>query len=253
MSFRVYFPSDALKPFVKSFAISESERADSYRILPDTAIVMGFQYSGRLSYSSENETHSLSIAGITGLRDTFRVFHNTPDTGTVLVLFSETGAAAFFDQPLHELFGESLSLDDLVLRSQMDVVTEQLAEAKDDTERISVVEKFLLSRMKNKGADELVNLAVSLIKQAAGNIKITSLAEQLHISQAQFEKRFRKKVGASPKKFASIVRLRNVLNMNPGKNNLLRAGLDAGYFDQAHFIKDFKSFTGQTPEQYFSV
>jgi methylphosphotriester-DNA--protein-cysteine methyltransferase len=107
--------------------------------------------------------------------------------------------------------------------------------------------------MKNKGADELVNLAVSLIKQAAGNIKITSLAEQLHISQAQFEKRFRKKVGASPKKFASIVRLRNVLNMNPGKNNLLRAGLDAGYFDQAHFIKDFKSFTGQTPEQYFSV
>src|SRR5271156_1383523 len=137
MSFTTFFPCDELKPFVKSFAISESEGPDAYKVLPDTGIVMGFQYSGKLSYTKDNKTIPLSAAGITGLNDTYRVFNNTAHTNTLLVRFSETGAAAFFRQPMHELFSLSLSLDDLVLRSQMDVVTEQINESKTDAERIS--------------------------------------------------------------------------------------------------------------------
>jgi AraC-like DNA-binding protein len=165
-------------------------------------------------------------------------------------MFSETGAGMFFNHSMHELFGNSFSLDDLILRSQMDVVAEQLNEAKTDIQRINLVEKFLVSRINHKANDELVNLAVTFIKQHAGNIKITTLAEKLNISQSQFEKRFRKMVGASPKKFASIVRLKHILNVSSKGNSLTELGLDAGYFDQAHFIKDFKSFTGETPEQF---
>lgn len=91
MSFITYIPTDILKPFVKSFAISKNEKADSYKILPDTSIVMGFQYSGKLSYSENNKTVRLSPAGITGLRDTFRIFNNSKNTNTVLVMFSKTG------------------------------------------------------------------------------------------------------------------------------------------------------------------
>ena len=251
MSFTTFFPCDELKSFVKSFAISESEGRAAYKVLPDTGIVMGFQYSGNLSYTTENKTVPLSAAGITGLNDTYRVFHNAAYTNTLLVRFSETGAAAFFRQPMHELFSLSQSLDDLVLRSQMDVVTEQINESKTDAERISKVEAFLLSLLHHKAHDELVSLAVTLIKQQGGNIKMAALAQQLHISQGQFEKRFRRIVGASPKKFASIVRLRSLLDNPLKENSMTRTGMDAGYYDQAHFIKDFKAFTGETPEEYF--
>lgn len=251
MSFTTYIPSEILRPFVKSMAISINESASSYKILPGTSIVMGFQFSGKLSYSQNTKTIPLNTSGITGLMNSYRIFNNAANTGSVLVMFTETGASAFFKDPLHELFDQSLALDDLMLRSQMDVVTEQINEADSDTERINAVENFLISRLNNKASDELVSLAVNLIKQSQGNIKITALIEKLNISQSQFEKRFRKVVGASPKKFASIVRLDTILNANPKSNKLTGLAFDSGYFDQAHFIKDFKSFTGQTPEQYF--
>lgn len=251
MSFITYFPCDALKPFVKSFAVSQSEPAATYKVLPGTSIVMGFQFSGQLSYTQNGQQMPLKSAGITGLLDSYRLFTNSTNTGSVLVLFSETDAAAFFKQPLHELFGKSLPLDDLILSSQMDMVTSQLADTRTDAQRIAIVETFLLSRLSQTRSDELVRLAVHWIRQANGNLKIQALAAKLCISQGQLEKRFRKVVGASPKKFASLVRLSSLTEGGAGQSNLLGRALDAGYFDQAHFIKDFKSFTGSTPEQFF--
>ena len=133
---------------------------------------------------------------------------------------------------------------------QVDIIVSQLNVAIADTDRLKVIENFLIHRLSSRGNDELITLAVDLIKKHAGNIKIAVLAEKLKISQSRLEKRFRRIVGASPKKFASIVRLRNVIKVAPNENNMTRLGLEAGFFDQSHFIKDFKSFTGLTPEQY---
>lgn len=251
MSFQIYIPRDILKPYIKGIFIIESKEASDYKVIPDTAVVMGFQYSGSLAYHDSVKIKQLSKAGITGLMDTYRVFSNAAQTGTVLVVFSETGAAAFFSQEINELFSLSLSLDDLILGSQMDMVTEQLHECKTAQQRITVVENFLENRLNTKQTDELINLAVSIIKQYYGNIRIAVLAEKLHISQGRLEKRFRKVVGASPKKFASLVRMRTLVNKASKEETFTKLGLHAGYFDQAHFIKDFKSFTGETPEQFF--
>jgi AraC-like DNA-binding protein len=252
MSFTTYIPVDILKPFVKSIAISVNDKAESYKVLPDTSIVMGFQFSGDLSFSHKNGLSPLSKAGVTGLMSSYRIFNSTENTGSVLVMFTEVGAAAFFDYAMHEIFNESFSLDNLILRSQMDIVVEKLCEATGDLMRISVIEEFLISKLHYKANDELVIVAVSIIKQCAGNIRITELSKRLFISQSQLEKRFRKIVGSSPKKFASIVRINSLTKASAQRNGLINLALDAGYFDQAHFIKDFKSFTGQTPEQFFS-
>ena len=251
MSSATFIPAEALRPYVKAIVISKSEQAGSYKVLPDTAIVMGFQFSGSLAYEKDGNRQGLSPAGITGLNDAYKVFVNSENIASVLVFFSETGAAVFFPQPMHELFGQSVGLDDLVLAAQMEVITEQVHLAGTDAERVAVVEKFLLSRLNLQARDELVDLAVVLIRQAGGNVKMAALAEKLNISQSRFEKRFRKVVGASPKKFASLVRLRQLLAHPEEGRNYTAKALDAGYFDQAHFIKDFKSFTGETPEQFF--
>jgi len=62
MSFITFLPSDILKPFVKSFAISQKENACDYKVLSDTSIVMGFLYSGKLSYMDKGKSISLGSA-----------------------------------------------------------------------------------------------------------------------------------------------------------------------------------------------
>jgi AraC-like DNA-binding protein len=247
-----FLPGDILKPFIKSFVISEAEQEGTYKVLPDTGLVIGFQYKGRLHKVENDKSASLAISGITGLADRSRTFHNSTNIGTVLVFFKESGASQFFRQPLHELFRESVSLDNFMLRSELLFLEEELAEAKTDDKRISAVERFLIARMKNTEPDKLVLAALALIHKSKGIIRINELADQLHISQSPLEKRFRQVVGTSPKKFASIVRFKNVVRQGNAKSSLTELSYETGFYDQAHFIKEFKAFSGETPEKFFS-
>jgi AraC-like DNA-binding protein len=252
MRFDFVIPCDILKPFIKTFAIQEAEEERSYKVLPDTNIVIGFQYKGRLSVIENLQETKLATAGITGLTDRYKVFKNSGSIGSVLVYFRETGARAFFKQPLHELFQESISLENFILRSELLVLEEQLNEARTDQDRIKIVEQFLIARMTVEAPDKLVAAALALIHQHKGNIRIAVLAQQLHTSQSPLEKRFRQTVGTSAKKFAAIVRLKHTFkNFTPGKS-LTELGYEAGFYDQAHFIKEFRSFTGESPSQYFA-
>jgi AraC-like DNA-binding protein len=214
-------------------------------------LVIGFQFKGRLSLIDKQLETPLSISGVTGLADHSRTFKNSTNVGTVLVFFKEAGARSFFKQPLHELFRESVSLDNFMLRSELLNLEEQLAEATSDNKRIAVVENFLINRMTATEPDQLVLAALALIHKNKGNIRISELTDQLHISQSPLEKRFRQAVGASPKKFASLVRLKYVIQKYNSANTLTDLGYEAGFYDQAHFIKEFKTFTGETPENFF--
>jgi len=251
MKFDTYIPCDGLKPFVRSFVIQEMPGEETYKVLPDTGLVIGFQYNGRLSYLQDEREIGLSPYGVTGLRDGFRVFKNSGVTSTVLVFFREGGAAAFFQQPLHELFRESVSLENFMPRSELLRIEEQLCEAKTDRVRIRLIEQVLLARIGSFQPDLFVSAALQLIHKSKGTIRITELAKRLHTSQSPLEKRFRKAVGASPKKFASIVRLKHAIETFHPENSLTGLGYESGYYDQAHFIRQFKTFTGQTPGQFF--
>jgi AraC-like DNA-binding protein len=252
MNSQIYIPRDELKPYVKEFLIQETEDEKTYKVLPGVNIVIGFQLKGKLSFLSQDKEIPLSSSGITGLRDSYRIFKNSKDIGTILVFFKEGGASVFFKQPLHELFRESISLDNFMLRSELLILEEKLSEAHTDEARIKIVEDFLVSRIIPHEPDQLVLAALSLIHKSRGNIRIKELSEQLHTSQSPLEKRFRSKVGISPKKFASIVRLKNAIMKYSSGSSLTGLSYEAGFYDQAHFIKEFKAFTGETPEDYFS-
>jgi len=242
-----YIPVAILQPFIKSFMIIESEYAVQNQILPDTAVVMAFRLRGTVL---ENNQGILPAAALGGLRKTYRSLSYAGNTANLLIVFREDGAAAFFKEPLHELFGVSASLDNFIRRQQLDDITEQLAAAPDNQACIGIIQRFLLATWKQAKPDLLVQEAVRNIRQAGGNLRIKELLQELHISQDAFEKRFRKITGASPKQFASIVRLRNLIGRADG-STLTELAYEAGYFDQAHFIKDFKSFTGRTPREFY--
>jgi AraC-like DNA-binding protein len=245
-----FIPCDILKPYIQSLMVSEADQAQSYTVLPGTSLVMGFQYRGNLAWQQDRTAISLATAGITGILGTFRIFQNTANTGTVLIIFKEATAAHFFKEPLHELYNGSLALDNLVNRAQLSELEEQLSDADSDEERIGLVEQFLLSRMQPRKTDLLVTAAIQQIHHSQGHIRMADLAEKLYTSKSPLEKRFRQVVGTSPKKFATIIRMKTALftMQSPltGQNDH-----QLGFYDQAHFIHDFKKFTGTTPEQYF--
>lgn len=244
-----FIPCDILKPYVQSLMVSESDQVRSYTVLPGTSLVMGFQYRGNLAYRQDQTAISLATAGITGILNTFRTFQNTVHTGTILVIFKEAGAAHFFKEPLHELYNESLALDNLVERSELAALEDRLSADVQDEDRIKMVEQFLLARLQLRKTDLLVSAAIQQIHLAHGHIRMTDLAEKLYTSKSPLEKRFRQVVGTTPKKFATIIRMKTALfTMQSPMTELNDHQL--GFYDQAHFIHDFKKFTGTTPEQY---
>lgn len=246
-----HLPAAILQPFIKSYLIIACDEERVNRILPDTNLTLAFRYKGQVDYLAGNTRSHLPVTLVSGLRKSPRLVNYIKDSGNVLVIFKETGAAAFFREPLHELFEESIPLDDFMPRSTIATIEEQLAEAPDNSKRIALVEQFLLSRLYPVIPDPLIAAALQKIHEVKGNLKIRELAASLFVSQDAFEKRFRKTVGTSPKQFCFIVRMRSITAQNTGTLNFTDIALDAGYFDQPHFNKDFRLFTGQAPTEFF--
>jgi AraC-like DNA-binding protein len=250
MKFDKYFPTERLKPYIKYFVVSENEFENEYKIFPSFGLVIGFQYKGKLVNIKDNTVNKLSSAGITGITDGYKIFKNSACIGTILVYFTEIGFTHFASHPANELFNLSLSLDDIFDKNSVTEVEERLAIANTDKLRIKIVEQFLVSQLKDIQTDKLIVEAVKLIYQTNGSIRIKELNEKLFISQSPFEKRFRKVVGTTAKKFASIVRFNTVLNSLNEAKTLTEICYENNFFDQAHFIKGFKQFTGDTPENF---
>ncbi|MEN2414295.1 helix-turn-helix transcriptional regulator [Flavobacterium mesophilum] len=247
-----FSPTESLKPFIKTYRIIESQDELVNRVLPGTSLTIAFRCKGEVNYIKENYPDKLSVSTISGIRKSVRLIHYSKNTTTLIILFKETGATAFFKEPLHELFEESVPLDNFIPQQKINPIEELLAETKNHNQKIAIIEQFLLSKLYNYKPDKLISAAISLIQSKKGNVKIKELADTLFISQDAFEKRFRKTVGSSPKQFCSVIRMKAIIDQKQQNKNLIDLAIDAGYFDQPHFNKDFKLFTGQTPGEFFN-
>ena len=250
MRFDKVIPTERLKPYIKYYVVSENVRENQYKVFPSSGLVIGFQYRGQLSTIKNDGEMKLAASGITGISDSYKIFKNSANIGTILVYFTEIGFTHFTSSPANELFNQSISLYYVFNKAKVSETEEKLVLAKTDKQHIHIVEQFFLSQLKDIQNDQLIVEAVKLIYQSKGTIKIKELNEKLLISQSPFEKRFRKLVGTTPKKFASIVRFNTVLNNLNSAKSLTEICYENNFFDQAHFIKDFKQYTGDTPEQF---
>lgn len=250
MKFDKHFPTEKLKNYIKYYVVSEMDLENEYKVLPSPGFVMGFQYKGQIASIKDKTLNRMTSSGITGISDTYKIFRNSDNIGTILVYFSDIGFAHFSSRPANELFDSIISLDEIFNKDKVHEVEEKLASVFTDKQRIKIVEQFLLSELKDIQTDKLIVEAVKLIYQSKGTIRIKDLNEKLFISQSPFEKRFRKVVGTSPKKFASIIRFNTVLDSLNGTKSLTEICYEYNFFDQSHFIKDFKQFTGESPEQF---
>ncbi len=250
MTIHAYQPIKSLSSFIKTYLIIESQDELVNRVLPDTSLVMAFRFKGQVSYLANGTTTDLPASLVTGLRKSGRLIKYSKDTGTVLVLFREAGANAFIKEPLHELFEDSVSLDKFAGYKNVPFIEEQLAGAKNNAQRIDLIEQFLLSKLNHYQTDGLILAALDKIHSVKGIVKIKDLTNSLYISQDAFEKRFRRVVGVAPKQFSYLIRMKSIVSSGIDKYSLAQVAFDAGYFDQPHFNKDFKLFTGLTPTDF---
>ena len=146
---------------------------------------------------------------------------------------------------------------DLLQIDYLDIVSFQksLKNAKDLVEQVNFISNLMreLINSHNVYENDHVQKAISLILSKKGQIKIKELLNQIPLTERTLERNFKAYVGLSPKQFSKIIQFQFSLNQltKTKFDKLLDVGLDSGFTDQSHFIRTFKSYTGQTPSFYF--
>jgi AraC-like DNA-binding protein len=145
---------------------------------------------------------------------------------------------------LDETFGDPGDLHERVIAARL------------DRAQIAVVEQFLRARM--PAHDPHVELVGSIMRTILGTPELTrveQLVERTGMSSRSLQRLFREYVGVTPKWVLQRVRLHEAAERiadEPSADAAMLA-LDLGYFDQAHFIKDFKAVVGRSPAEYAAM
>jgi AraC-like DNA-binding protein len=130
-------------------------------------------------------------------------------------------------------------------------INDQLMDAGSDQERIGLLTGFLLRGLaRAKSRDTLIEESLRLIHQNTASITVSYLLEQLSISERQFERRFSQTVGVSPQAYIRVKRFNLAIRlMKSGQFEKLTDVAHAlNFYDQSHFIREIKAFSGLTPK-----
>ncbi|WP_244147625.1 helix-turn-helix transcriptional regulator [Leptospira yanagawae] len=245
-----YKPGPQLIRYIESYLIIQCDESFSKSIIPHHSFVLTIKLKGNHDYRIHSDRNQLPPISLSGLRKTVK--HNTLSKGSeiIIVKFQPWGAFSFFNRPMYELNEIGISGYDLLNKTALDEMHSQLLETKDNRSKIDELEKFLWKAVKKQTIDKRIIEAISQMNQTQGNIKINEIASIVNLSIDTFEKKFREITGGTPKRISSIIRMSSAIREIPKYNSFTRLAYDFGYFDQSHFIKEFKSFTGKTPTQY---
>ena len=264
MIYREFETHAGLAPYVQLVWMMESERENDHAprslIVPDGIVEIVFHYGDpwlTTVAGGKSMVQPRSFA-VSQMRKYIEIESNGR-TGFVSVRFYPWGAYHFFDIPVHSFLDDTVSTATLWPMHYEDLM-EQLRTAAGGAggaggaDLASVVQEFLLDRLKEYRKDDVaLDKAVKLIRSTGGQLSVEEVGEHVGLSRKQLERKFVSTVGTTPKTFARISRFLNIchhLDRYRG-STLTRLAHECGYFDQAHFIREFNAFTGFTPKAFF--
>lgn len=198
------------------------------------------------------QSHRGMILG--GARSEFALLDTTCLTEVLGVQFKPGGTLPFRSFPASELHNDMLSLD-MVWGAEVFDLREQLQAIDTSGCRFQIMEQFLLERLaRSCSIHPVVTFALKEFEDASYPPTISSVTEKIGLSQTRFIQLFREAVGLTPKQFCRILRFQQVLRSveKSTPHTWAELALTCGYYDQAHFIHDFKAFSGLTPGAYLT-
>lgn len=224
-----------------------------HRSMADGCPEMVFHYKGRFDEIFEDgKTDASFISGIHGQSQKFTRFRIKEAFGIFGVYLLPFALPQLFKLPASTLSNQMTDIQTLFGQEGTDL-EEQVMLAADNAQRVNILSRYLQNKLvKNNISQPGVFSAVSEIIQTKGTTSIKQLASQYFLSTRQFERSFKHFAGFNPKLFSRIIRFQAALNAYGGKNiTLTQIAYDCGYYDQSHFIHEFKEFSGYHPKQYF--
>jgi|CXWL01.1.fsa_nt_gi AraC-like DNA-binding protein len=259
MNYQTFTPTATLSRYVKSYwtleSSDENHTASSEKVFPDGCIELMFHYGDRFrEYKPGHEAELQPRSFIYGQIEKFIEIEATGKIGILGIRFHPNGLRPFVKFDVNELTGQAVEIRDLWGKDG-EILEDGILNACSNEKRIALFEIFLLRRLKEfSETDPVIERCVDSILRSDGNIAIDDLAYQLNIGRRHLERKFISNVGIRPKLLSRITRFRNTLNLIEHKQftSLTMVAYEGGFYDQAHFIRDFKEFTGLNPKQYFS-
>jgi AraC-like DNA-binding protein len=165
------------------------------------------------------------------------------------VNISPPAARRLLELPLHELAERQVSLEDVL---DEPFLVERLHDAESWADRFRLLDEVFARRLVGSAPTE-VAWAWNLLVETNGAARIGELTRELGWSRKRIAARFRDEIGLTPKRAARLLRFERTRELaeSAARPNWAWIAREAGYYDQAHLINDFRSFTGLTPETFF--
>ena len=257
MEYREYKPGPELEKHVKCYWSLEdmepSGPGGREKIFPDGCTELIFHYGDRFRKYDDKGSHIQDKSFIHGQLQRYIEIEPTGKVGIFSARFHPGGLQSFIPLPVSDLTHDTFSLT-RIWGSAGKRLEESIISASGTAERQNILETFLLERRNTSPDSAIAVQLVNAILETDGNVSIDELSAALHIGKRQLTRNFISCVGIKPKMLARIIRFHRVLKLiEQGElNNFTAIAFEGGFYDQAHFIKDFKEITGLNPKKYFS-
>jgi AraC-like DNA-binding protein len=171
----------------------------------------------------------------------------------IQVDFTLLGAYRFLNLTMSDIANRCVDLGDLIGRAEADRLADALQDAEDWPARFDLIDRFLLERLsRGRPVSPDVAWALRSLQASNGARSIGALSRDLSCSRKTLIQRFRAQVGLAPKSVAGILRFACAVARirSADEQSWADLAVACGYYDQAHFNRDFRRYSGRTPREF---
>ncbi len=237
--------------------MSSDEASPELQLPPILFSGFAFLFEGNLNItSSDGKTHT-NIKDWVSPVTTNPVKLSWPKRSSIIsIQFWPGKFFEFFGWPQHLFFDDTVLLHETDLEKPFNDLFEQLFEKPSMEEKSGLLDTFLLQHYPQKRFFRpVISDTIEKLLNRHRKISLESLIEDSRYSQRHFRRLFQEAVGMNPNIFMRIIRFYKAFSYmkTDSFDSLTEISYKAGYFDQSHFIRDFKDFWGMSPGEVFSV
>jgi AraC-like DNA-binding protein len=253
MTFKRYEPASEIAHLIECYWMISDDDAESrlIKIIPDGFPEIIFHYGDPYLIKLNGEWQLQGKILLAGQVSSYFSLKNTGKSMVIGVKFKPAAIAHLFCISMHPFKDrvveplEASGIDFRPMRPPAEIVANH-------RQVVLHLEKFFSkisaeSKISLTAADH----AVELVFQKNGMVTVAELCKATHVGERQLLNLFNRYVGISPKRFARIVRMNHIFSLvKDNDRSWSSMAYEAAFFDQAHFIKDFQQFTGESPSHY---